>query len=124
MRFACLVLKLFPRTEHVASLILMPFPFIENVAGTRVIPPSGFQALISAAMACLSQYQDDKSLSEIIDDYEFDRIALFYVVFAIGLVIVFVLFVSFLFNLHKRSGCGSAKGWTSFVSLKLSSVYH
>lgn len=73
-----------------------------------------FQALLSAAIACAAQYYKDDGLSDL-SDWDFDRASLFYVVFIVGLVIVFVLFVCFLFNLNKR--CGSPKGWTLFVSI-------
>lgn len=73
-----------------------------------------FQALLSAAVACAAQYYKDDELSNL-SDWEFDRASLFYVVFIIGLVIVLVLFVCFLFNLNKR--CGSPKGWSLFVSI-------
>ena len=75
-----------------------------------------FQALLSAAIACAAQYHKDDGLSDL-SDWEFDRASLFYVVFVVGLAIVFVLFVSFLFNLNKR--CGSPKGWTLFVSISV-----
>ena len=75
-----------------------------------------FQALLSAAIACAALYYKDDGLSDL-SDWEFDRASLFYVVFIIGLVIVFVLFVCFLFNLNKR--CGSPKGWSLFVSISV-----
>ncbi|KAL9976207.1 hypothetical protein ACROYT_G013479 [Oculina patagonica] len=71
-------------------------------------------ALLCAAIACASQYHKDEGMSNL-SDWEFDRASLFYVVFVIGLVIVFVLFVSFFFNLNKR--CGSPRGWTLFVTV-------
>lgn len=75
-----------------------------------------FQALLSAAITCAALYYKDDELSNL-SDWEFDRASLFYVVFIIGLVIVFVLFVCFLFNLNKR--CGSPKGWSLFVSISV-----
>lgn len=71
-------------------------------------------ALLSASIACVTQYYKDVSLSDL-SDWEFDRASLFYAVFIIGLVIVFFLFVSFLFGFALSKRCGSPRGWTSFV---------
>lgn len=74
-----------------------------------------FQSLLSAAIACIAQYHKDLSLSSM-SDLDFDRALLFYIVFVTGLVIVFVLFVSFLCDLNSNKKCGSPRGWTAFVS--------
>jgi len=70
-------------------------------------------ALLSAAIACAAQYHKDDGLSNL-SEWEFERASPFYVVFVVGLAVVFVVFVSFLFNLNKR--CGSPKGWALFVT--------
>jgi len=71
-------------------------------------------ALLSAAIACISQYHKDTDLSSL-SEWELDRSLLFYAVFIIGLVIVFVLFVSFLCDINSSKRCGSPRGWTAFV---------
>lgn len=71
-------------------------------------------ALLSASIACISQYHKDTDLSDMSDE-DFDRILLFYAVFVTGLVIVFVLFVSFLCDLNSSKRCGLPRGWTAFV---------
>ncbi|XP_020612188.1 uncharacterized protein LOC110050603 [Orbicella faveolata] len=73
-------------------------------------------ALLSAAIACAAQYHKDDGLSNL-SEWEFERASPFYVVFVVGLAVVFVVFVSFLFNLNKR--CGSPKGWALFVSISV-----
>lgn len=92
---------------------------METVNWMYLLDPEGMLkllelALLSAAIACAAQYYKDDGLSDL-SDWDFDRASLFYVVFIVGLVIVFVLFVCFLFNLNKR--CGSPKGWTLFVTV-------
>ena len=74
-----------------------------------------FQVLLSAAIACITEYHKDVSLSDL-PNWDFDRAALFYGVFIIGLVIVVFLFLSFLFGCAYSKKCGSPRGWTSFVS--------
>lgn len=90
---------------------------METVNWMYLLDPEGMlkileMAVLSGAIACAAQYHKDDGLSDL-SDWEFDRASLFYVVFVIGLAIVFVLFVSFFFNLNKK--CGSPKAWTLFV---------
>lgn len=70
--------------------------------------------LLSAAIACITEYHKDVSLSDL-PNWDFDRAALFYGVFIIGLVIVVFLFLNFLFGCAYSKKCGSPRGWTSFV---------
>jgi len=90
---------------------------METVNWMYLLDPEGMlkileMAVLSGAIACAAQYHKDDGLLDL-SDWELDRASLFYVVFVIGLAIVFVLFVSFLFNLNKK--CGSPKGWSLFV---------
>ena len=80
-----------------------------------------FQACSCAAIACAGQYHKLWNLRDELPDWHYDETLLFFVVFVIGLLLVIILFFSFLCNLDQK--CGSQKGWLSFVSnLRINSM--